>query len=524
MEFIRTAIAASRRDFTIGKLTGCNPFLLFIIHSMQRIRRRLFSRKPHFTDTNGNAVEPRHVFVHSLVVEAERAFRPNADAMHDFESWFVTREEFRAFLTAAWRQGFVLVRARDLFNEDVRLPGGKTPLILSMDDMNYYTYMKGFGFPERVEIDQDGLRYPINTGKERIFLRDGDAPGMLEQFIKSHPDFSHDGARAIIGVTGYEGLLGYRSEKDATSVVRALKSMGYEFACHSWGHHHRIYNYELPDGKKGIVDMRKWLHGVGRVVGNTDLFISPFGIDIRSNPILLRFLEKNGFRYFFSVSEQPAVVKEGRSFFATRQNLDGISLRTRTDEFRHLFCDPECLYDQHRTIPLHPPKDNLSFVAFAKQCLAAETAYVWDGMGEILTHEFLDAKEIAYPDFQSHEKWMELHNRVNGATRGFDCCGLIKMFLMGGFHHYRYRREFDLNAKRLLQTATTADTISSLPEIPGLCLYMDGHTGIYIGNGTVIESTPNERFGNGVVQTRLSDRPWTHWYRCRGVDYKGKRT
>ena len=48
---------------------------------------------------------------------------------------------------------------------------------------------------------------------------------------------------------------------------------------------------------------------------------------------------------------------------------------------------------------------------------------------------------------------------------------------------------------------------------------MDGHTGIYVGGGLVIESTPNPRFGNGVVQTKLSDRPWTQWYCCHGVNY-----
>lgn len=147
------------------------------------------------------------------------------------------------------------------------------------------------------------------------------------------------------------------------------------------------------------------------------------------------------------------------------------------------------------------------------------SVYVWDGLGEVLTHEFLDRKEKAHPDFQSHEKWIELHDHVDGETMGFDCSGLIKRFLMGGFHHFLYRPELDRNAKGLFLNATCSGDIKGLPEIPGVCLYMDGHTGIYAGHGQVIESTPNARFGNGVVQTKLSDRPWEHWYFCRGIDY-----
>lgn len=160
-----------------------------------------------------------------------------------------------------------------------------------------------------------------------------------------------------------------------------------------------------------------------------------------------------------------------------------------------------------------------ALVAFARECLSLKTVYVWGGLGEVLTHEFLDEKERAYPDFQSHEKWLELHRSVDGITRGFDCSGLIKRFLMGGIRHFRYRNELDQNSFGLLNGAALSGDIAQLPEIPGVCLYMHRHTGIYVGNGNVVEATPNPQFGNGVVRSKLSDRSWEQWYFCRGIDY-----
>ena len=37
---------------------------------------------------------------------------------------------------------------------------------------------------------------------------------ILEKFIADHPDFSYQGARAILAVTGYDGLFGYRTNPE----------------------------------------------------------------------------------------------------------------------------------------------------------------------------------------------------------------------------------------------------------------------------------------------------------------------
>ncbi len=59
-------------------------------------------------------------------------------------------------------------------------------------------------------------------------------------------------------------------------------------------------------------------------------------------------------------------------------------------------------------------------------------------------------------------------------------------------------------------------TIGTLPEIPGLALYKDGHAGYYVGNGYAVEW---RGFNYGCVKTAVKDRPWTHWYKLPFIDY-----
>lgn len=41
-----------------------------------------------------------------------------------------------------------------------------------------------------------------------------DATHILDQFVYEHPDFSLNGAKAIFSLTGYQGILGYRTRDD----------------------------------------------------------------------------------------------------------------------------------------------------------------------------------------------------------------------------------------------------------------------------------------------------------------------
>lgn len=188
----------------------------------------------------------------------------------------VTIKEFNAVLQSLYERGFVLVDIHDVAGPqqqadgstkyvagDIYLPAGKTPIVMSQDDVCYYEYM--------TDSDSDGKPDKGGDGfASRLLVRDGkltceyvDADGqtlygsydlvpLLDDFLAQHPDFSYRGARAIIAVTGYQGAFGYRISsdykaklgdeafaqacKDAREVADALRAEGYTIASHSYGH------------------------------------------------------------------------------------------------------------------------------------------------------------------------------------------------------------------------------------------------------------------------------------------------
>ena len=166
------------------------------------------------------------------------------------------------------------------------------------------------------------------------------------------------------------------------------------------------------------------------------------------------------------------------------------------------------------------PKTSQALVRHAEKYLQLDTAYVWGGMGDMITMQLLESKRAQYPDHYEGETWEYLVSKCDRNVRGIDCCGLIKSFLMGGLKAYRYDPSMDMNTLMLINRASVKGDISDLPETPGICLYMEEHVGIYIGGGKVIESTANKKFGNGVVLTNLSDRQWTEWFACPHIKYR----
>lgn len=460
-----------------------------------------------------------HLFFHSLLLDPSKAFTGHYDDGNNWEDWMITVSEYRAILEQLYARNYVLVRARDLMSGRCRLPAGKIPLVLSFDDVNYYDYMAGHGFAGRMCVDENGR---IGNEVDGRFTTEGDGPAILEGFLQEHPDFSWKGARGILSLTAYEGLLGWRNTDDPglAALVEKLKEKGWEFACHSWGHHHRIYNYTYPDGRKGIEDMEKWF-AAAKVLGKTDLFITPFGVDIRQNPRLLWYLQRRGFRYFFHVGTMGTPEPSGSSWFLSRIAVDGVTFRTRDYLMDAFYFNVSSLYDPMRTIPFHPyGPDAPSLVQHALACLHLRTAYVWGGMGKKIDNHLLNMLANEFPENYNAKTLWKLKRYVGKDYLGFDCSGLIKNFMMGGLHGFRFDRELDGNTAWLFAHAEHTGSAASLPEVPGLCLYMEGHVGIYVGGGQVVEATSNARFGFGVVQTSLSDRTWSSWFTCPGIYYK----
>lgn len=83
--------------------------------------------------------------------------------------------------------------------------------------MNYYPYMLDEGFTSKLVVGDDGEIWAQCTDpytNETFLTKELDATPILDQFVYEHPDFSLNGAKAIFSLTGYQGILGYRTQDD----------------------------------------------------------------------------------------------------------------------------------------------------------------------------------------------------------------------------------------------------------------------------------------------------------------------
>lgn len=310
----------------------------------------------------------RHIFFHSLIVDKELAF--DGDRMSNgYNYWMTTVEECRAILDQLYANGYILIDIHDLCTEvtdeagntvlqaaQPMVPEGKIPLVLSVDDVSYYDYMENDGFPKRLLLDENGdvkNLYIDRNGGEHI--GDYDVMPIVDTFVKEHPDFSLRGAKGIIAATGYEGTLGYRvsdpenpsleADKEAVRAVAArLKETGWIFASHGYGHRHTA---EISYNSL-VEDTTRWKAEIASLVGDTDVYIYPYGEEIDYPGRKLTYLQSEGFRFFCGVwASQPFVTVKDGYVRQTRCNLDGYTMAMRPESVADLI-DASAVLDPGR--------------------------------------------------------------------------------------------------------------------------------------------------------------------------------
>ena len=98
-----------------------------------------------------------------------------------------------------------------------------------------------------------------------------------------------------------------------------------------------------------------------------------------------------------------------------------------------------------------------------------------------------------------------------------DCSGLIKGYLFCDTPNSFYSKyDAEIDGGIDLEHCSEKGYLNTLPDVPGILVFMPGHIGVYIGEGKVIEARGHEY---GVVETNLKDRSWTKWGMLDWIDY-----
>lgn len=350
-----------------------------------------------------NIEEVTHIFYHSLVVDPERAFDPGNFQGRGNNEWMTTVSEFNKITQKMYDSGYVLVSIHDLYkfttdengNEimvegDIMLPPGKKAFVLSLDDLSYYHSYTGFGFAARLLLDENGeVINEYFDAEGNVHYGAYDCVPLLDQFIKEHPDASYKGAKGTVALTGYNGILGYRTDESynlnnsdldsdkrawlnanpdfdleeeraaAKEVADAMKANGWTFASHTWGH--------LNVGNKSLstlkADNERWQKNVASIVGETNVIVFAHGIDLEDWGDYSSTNEK--FNYYFSEGFQVFCNVDGSAPYLThfgngylrqgRRNLDGIRFHYNLTGQQNNLSD---LFDVEEIVdPLRPSLD-----------------------------------------------------------------------------------------------------------------------------------------------------------------------
>jgi len=244
---------------------------------------------------------------HLLMADPKRAFE------HDeygsaFNRNYVTTGECEKILQQLYDNGYVLVSLDDIVTTETTqsgatvykaktlyLPEGKKPIMLTQTNVNYNIYMvdgdgdklpdkDGAGFASKLVLDASGkILCEMVDSEGNTVTGAYDLVPILDAFVEKHPDFSYKGAKAILALTGYNGLFGYRTYSgaeddfgadayneavaEATKVAAALRDSGYDFACYTYD------NVPYGDYSESMVknDLGSWVRECVPILGSVNI-------------------------------------------------------------------------------------------------------------------------------------------------------------------------------------------------------------------------------------------------------------
>lgn len=330
-----------------------------------------------------------------LIADPVRAFADDTygDA---YNRNYVTTDEFSRILQQLYDGGYMLVSLHDLVTTttndegktvytpaNLYLPSGKKPIVLTQTAANYFTYMtdgdddglpdaNGDGFPYRLALDASGKFISEMVGADGNTVTGSfDFVTILEDFIAAHPDFSYQGARAVLAVTGYDGVFGYRTDSDtentqgseyyaeqlsgAKAIVKALKNAGYELASYSYEN----LSYGESDYSTVESDLNLWNTEVASLLENPDIFVFPYGEDLEDgfdDPYegdRYDMLYESGFRFYIGMDHSVLSKAQVAEDYVrqTRLLVSGSRMAHSAEVFRDLFDAAAVLNSDRGEVP-----------------------------------------------------------------------------------------------------------------------------------------------------------------------------
>ncbi|MBR5975443.1 MAG: hypothetical protein IK020_09705 [Clostridiales bacterium] len=320
------------------------------------------------------------ICVKPLIADTKVAFEVNYVSSTD--AYYLTTSEFKAILESLYEKGFCLIDPTsmvDLSNssflnvQEITIPQDKKPLVIILEDFSYTATREKVGMCSRLVLNDMGQvcgEY-ISASGQTVVSRGSEAIGILDAFVEAHPDFSYNGVKGVISLTGYQSIFGYVTDIDQVddrnaalesagmatidptdkeieanrttvlTILDKLKDSGWMLASSTYGfinaNHCEIDTIEN--------DTEKWLTQVGSLTGPVSILVYPNGDFIRGSDPRCVYLKDQGFRIFFGVGPTPYYTFGDNYLYFDRCMLTGDTLRNV--DYSRLF-DKDEVYDGSR--------------------------------------------------------------------------------------------------------------------------------------------------------------------------------
>lgn len=320
-----------------------------------------------------------------LIADPGRAFMDETYGT-SYNRNFITTDEFSKILQQLHENDYILIQMSDIVSgtqvKELYLPRGKKPLILTQTQVNYYTYMTdsdgdklpdkgGDGFASRLVLDANGnLTCEMVDSTGQTVTGAYDLVPILNSFVQTHPDFSYKGAKAILAVTGYDGLFGYRTNAKAkeffgdaryndellgaAQVIDALRDDGYELACYTYEN----VAYGNYSADQILSDLSRWNAEVSPLLGTVDTLVYAKNSDITGSAAVYTgenytALQNFGFTHYlgFCTDGKPWFCAQSEYIRQGRVLVCGTNLAHHADWFEGIFDAASVLDPSRGSIP-----------------------------------------------------------------------------------------------------------------------------------------------------------------------------
>lgn len=367
-----------------GAIDLLNEYLNGYNGSNNTFREQAVAKQAALVNEQNQLVELKDVTTipnlsfHVLMADASRACNKDvsgADMAGLYNKNFVSVEEFSRILNQLYSSNYVLVdfdsfvyKATGVDGNDefgaksIYLPQGKKPVMITETMVNYFEYMvdpdkdgtldgTGHGFANKLVLDENGdIKAAYVDANGQSLVGNYDLVPVLESFIQEHPDFVYQGARAILAVSGTEGVFGYRTNTsyvsrfgqafydneviEAKKVVAALREKGYTIASYTYSNQ----AYRSMTTLQIQAEVTNWTNQITPVLGEVDTMVFARASDIESySGTTFDVLYRSGIRYFLNSGSSPRVDINKTFVRQTRLMVTGETLAWYSSQFTSYF-------------------------------------------------------------------------------------------------------------------------------------------------------------------------------------------